>query len=636
MGRAWYILQTASQYEKKVEQEIRNKIEDGYFSGFVTDVLVPVEKAEEIKQGKKRIVERKVWPGYVMVEMDLPESAWREVLTELRKISGVSSVVGYDANRRERPLPMSQEEVRRITVNAGEVKTSIALLQEFEIGQEVKIKSGPFKDFQGKLEEVDYSRKRVKEVTFVAKKKVSTYVKLQVPAGKATPAPPVGPALGPHGVSAPQFVQQFNDRTKSFESGLIIPVVITVYSDKSFDFVLKTPPASVLIKKELGLSSGSKESHKVKVGALTKEQLRKIAEIKMPDLNANDIEAAMRIVAGTARSMGVDLAEAVALAKETSYVKFDASLDFSVKLNLKKSHTVRDTVVLPNQFKEEKRILVFAKGEKAEEARIAGASYVGDEDLVEKIKGGWLDFDVAVSTPDMMREVGKIGMVLGRRGLMPNPKTQTVTTDVAGAIAQLKKGRTEFRADKTGVINIAVGKVSMDSELVIENIKVFMNELLKRKPSDLKGDFVKSLAISSTMGPDYRGLSVSQLTSLRRKLRENSADLKVVKNNLAKIAFKNLNYNGLDAYLKGPTTVISAQPDSSSQVARILHDYTSESTLLIKGGMVEGEVYSAEQVIEFSKLPNRLEAIAQFMGVLNGAMSKLARTLKALAEAKSE
>lgn len=140
----------------------------------------------------------------------------------------------------------------------------------------------------------------------MAKKKVSIYIKLQVPAGKATPAPPVGPALGPHGVSAPQFVQQFNDRTKNFEPGLTIPVVISVYSDKSFDFILKTPPASVLIKKELGLASASKEPHKVKVGTLSKEQLKKIAEIKMPDLNANNIEAAMKIVAGTARSMGIE------------------------------------------------------------------------------------------------------------------------------------------------------------------------------------------------------------------------------------------------------------------------------------------------------------------------------------------
>jgi large subunit ribosomal protein L11 len=139
----------------------------------------------------------------------------------------------------------------------------------------------------------------------MAKKKVAAIVKLQVPAGKATPAPPVGPALGPHGVSAPQFVQQFNERTKTQEPGLLIPVVITVYSDKSFTFITKTPPAAVLIRKSLGLEKGSAVPNKEKVGTLSKAQLRSIAEAKLADLNANDLEAAMHIIAGTARSMGV-------------------------------------------------------------------------------------------------------------------------------------------------------------------------------------------------------------------------------------------------------------------------------------------------------------------------------------------
>jgi large subunit ribosomal protein L11 len=139
----------------------------------------------------------------------------------------------------------------------------------------------------------------------MAKKKITTYIKLQCPAGKATPAPPVGPALGPHGVSAPQFVQQFNDLTKNMEPGLIIPVIITVYADRSFSFITKTPPASVLIKKAAGLEKGSPESHKVKVGTLSKLKLREIAQLKMKDLNANDLDAAMKIIAGTARSMGV-------------------------------------------------------------------------------------------------------------------------------------------------------------------------------------------------------------------------------------------------------------------------------------------------------------------------------------------
>jgi large subunit ribosomal protein L11 len=139
----------------------------------------------------------------------------------------------------------------------------------------------------------------------MAKKKVTAIIKLQVPAAKATPAPPVGPALGPHGVSAPQFVQQFNDVTKNIEPGLLIPVVITVYADRSFTFITKTPPAAVLIKKAIGLDKGSPESNRTKVGKITKAQVQEIAEQKMPDLNANDIEAAMQIIAGTARSMGV-------------------------------------------------------------------------------------------------------------------------------------------------------------------------------------------------------------------------------------------------------------------------------------------------------------------------------------------
>jgi large subunit ribosomal protein L11 len=141
----------------------------------------------------------------------------------------------------------------------------------------------------------------------MAKKRVMAFIKLQCPAGKATPAPPVGPALGPHGVSAPQFVQQFNDRTKNLEPGLIIPVVISVYQDKSFSFILKTPPAAVLIKKAIGLEKGSGEAHKTKVGKLPRNKLEEIAKTKMPDLSAIDLEGAMKIIAGTARSMGVEV-----------------------------------------------------------------------------------------------------------------------------------------------------------------------------------------------------------------------------------------------------------------------------------------------------------------------------------------
>lgn len=196
--------------------------------------------------------------------------------------------------------------------------------------------------------------------------------------------------------------------------------------------------------------------------------------------------------------------EAVELVKQLSKAKFDETIELSMNLNLKKSSTVRDTLVLPHQFRGDKKILVFAKGEKAEEAKAAGATHVGEAELIEKIRGGWMDFDVAVATPDMMKDVGRLGPILGRRGLMPNPKTQTVTFDIKEAIAELNKGRVEFRSDKTGVIHLAVGKVSMESDKIRENIKAVIGEVVKRRPADTKGDFVNSIAISSTMGPGVK------------------------------------------------------------------------------------------------------------------------------------
>ena len=196
--------------------------------------------------------------------------------------------------------------------------------------------------------------------------------------------------------------------------------------------------------------------------------------------------------------------KAADLVKQLAFAKFDETVEVSINLALKKSQTVRDTVVLPHQFMGEKKILVFAKGDKAEEARQAGATYVGDEDLIEKIKGGWLDFDIAVATPDMMKDVGKLGQILGRRGLMPNPKTQTVTFDIKGALKELKKGRIEFRSDKTGVVHLAIGKVSMEPKAIAENLVTVLQEIERKKPADAKGNFVKSVYISSTMGPGVR------------------------------------------------------------------------------------------------------------------------------------
>ncbi|MDH5682703.1 MAG: 50S ribosomal protein L1 [Spirochaetota bacterium] len=190
---------------------------------------------------------------------------------------------------------------------------------------------------------------------------------------------------------------------------------------------------------------------------------------------------------------------------ETSKAKFDESVDIAINLNLKAKHTVRDTFILPHTMEtSEKKILVFAKGEKADEAEKAGAAFVGEKDLIEKIQGGWMDFDVAIATPDVMKDVGKLGPVLGRKGLMPNPKTGTVTFDIKNAIDEFKKGKVEFRADKTGIIHLKVGKVSMSQDQIFENAKTLYGEVLKKKPTDLKGEYVRSVAFSTTMGPGLK------------------------------------------------------------------------------------------------------------------------------------
>ena len=196
-----------------------------------------------------------------------------------------------------------------------------------------------------------------------------------------------------------------------------------------------------------------------------------------------------------------EVQKACEIVKELKFAKLDETVELHVNLKLGKSHTVRDTLVFPHQFKGEKKVLVFCKEDRIKEALDAGAAFAGADEYVEKVKGGWLDFDIAVATPDMMKDVGRLGMVLGRKGLMPNPKTGTVTNDIAAAIDELKKGRVEYRADKTGVVHISIGKVSMDAAKIAENAQALMAEIARKKPSDAKADYVQSVSISSTMGP---------------------------------------------------------------------------------------------------------------------------------------
>ena len=207
------------------------------------------------------------------------------------------------------------------------------------------------------------------------------------------------------------------------------------------------------------------------------------------------------------RTLRYGLDEGIKLLKGTARAKFDETVDMAIRLGVNPKHSdqmVRGTVVLPNGVGKSVKVLVFAKGEKEKEARESGADFVGAEDLVEKITGGWTDFDKAIATPDMMGTVGKLGKVLGPRGLMPNPKVGTVTFDIARAVKELKAGRVEFKVDKTGIIHTTVGKVSFDPEKLKENVLALMDVIIRSKPSSSKGTYLKSIAISATMGPGIK------------------------------------------------------------------------------------------------------------------------------------
>ena len=215
------------------------------------------------------------------------------------------------------------------------------------------------------------------------------------------------------------------------------------------------------------------------------------------------------------RSKSYPLQEGVELVKAAVYAKFDETVDVAVKLGVDPRHAdqmVRGAVVLPNGLGKDVRVLVFAKGEKEKEATDAGADFVGGDDLVAKIQGGWFDFDTAIATPDMMGVVGKIGKLLGPRGLMPNPKVGTVTFDVDRAVKESKSGKVEFRVEKAGIVHAPVGKASFAADTLKENLLALVDALIKAKPSAAKGTYIKKVTISSTMGPGVR-LDIADITA---------------------------------------------------------------------------------------------------------------------------
>ena len=201
------------------------------------------------------------------------------------------------------------------------------------------------------------------------------------------------------------------------------------------------------------------------------------------------------------------LEEAVALVKDVNFAKFDATVEVAYRLGVdpkKADQQIRGAVVLPNGTGKTQKVLVFAKGEKAKEAEAAGADYVGEAELVQKINGGWFDFDVVVATPDMMAEVGRLGRVLGPKGLMPNPKTGTVTMDVTKAIYEIKAGKVTYRVDKAGNVHAPIGKVSFDNAKLVENFKTINDTMLRVKPSTAKGEYIKNITVTTTFGPGVK------------------------------------------------------------------------------------------------------------------------------------
>ena len=360
-------------------------------------------------------------------------------------------------------------------------------------------------------------------------KKVLTLIKLQIPGGQANPAPPVGPALGQHGVNIMEFTKAFNAQT-AHENGRTIPVEITVYEDRSFDFITKTPPAAVLIKEALRIDKGSAEPNRAKVGsshenAASLDRRDEDAGPERPRRRAGDARhrrnrpehgrgggelmatRGKRYVEarGTVdREQLYTPVEAVRLLKDAPAAKFDETVEVHLNLGLNVRHAdeqLRGTLMLPHGTGRESRVVVFAEGDKAREAEEAGADVVGSADLAKRVEEGFTDFDVAIATPDQMGNVGRLGRVLGPRGLMPNPKTGTVTFDVAKAVKDAKAGKLEYRTDRGANVHIPIGKKSFDERSLVENYAALIEEIVRAKPSASKGRYIKKITLTSTMGP---------------------------------------------------------------------------------------------------------------------------------------
>src|SRR6202162_492863 len=324
------------------------------------------------------------------------------------------------------------------------------------------------------------------------------------------------------------------------------------------------------------------------------------------------------------------LSEAAELLKTTHHTKFDETVELAINLGVDPKHSdqvVRGTVVLPNGLGKSVRVLVIAGGDKVREAQDAGADFVGGDDMVQKIMEGWTDYDAVIATPDMMRSAGKLGKVLGPRGLMPNPKTGTVTFDVAKAIKDVKAGKVEFRVDKAGIVHCAIGKIKFDAAKLAENAHAVIAAVVKAKPSASKGKYVKKITLTSAM---VQGITVENDTKLRPAVQAAGGKYQVVKNTLVERAGAGTPTEKLLKDLKGTNSIAYSEHDPVALAKALTKIAKDVPAFQFKAGLVEGRVISIAEIQQLANLPSKEELLSKVMFLLNAPAQRIAMALNAL------
>ena len=365
------------------------------------------------------------------------------------------------------------------------------------------------------------------------------------------------------------------------------------------------------------------------------------------------------------------LSDALEIMQSVKSEKFEESVDIAIRLGVdpnKSDQNVRGAVTLPNSLGKAVTVAVFADGDQADAAKAAGAEHIGMDDLAEKFSKEEINVDVVISTNGAMKVVGKLGQVLGPKGLMPNPKTGTVTDDVATAVNNAKAGQVRFRTDKNGIIHGSIGKVSFDIDKIKANASALLEELRKLKPASAKGVYIGNIALSSTMGPgikirivgevkevasnasslvisDARGLKVSELSEVRQKATQSGIHIQIIKNSLAKLAFEGTDFGCSDEVLVGPS-LFAFSFEEPGAAAKLLKTYAKNfDNLEIKALVVEGQLLDGGQIDILASLPSKDEAyglianvlqapVSKFATLLNEVPSKLARVLSAVQDKK--